>query len=69
MLKLLAVVTVCGIWQGHNRACIEITDQNWYASRPQCMVRAQELVKTIKTLTWYASVKLEKNPVPKCVEK
>jgi hypothetical protein len=69
MMKFLAVVVACGIYQNANRVCLEWTDQRWHASREMCMKRAQEIVKQVKNLTWYASVKLEKNPVPKCVVK
>lgn len=65
-MKFLAVVVACGLYQGHNRVCLEWVDQSWYASREQCMKRAQEIVGTVKNLTWYAGVKLEKNPTPKC---
>ena len=66
MTKFIAVVVACGIYQGHNRVCIEWTDQNWYSTRSQCIERAQEIVKQVKTLTWYARVGLERNPVPSC---
>ena len=69
MLKFLAVVTACGLYQGHNRVCLEWTDQNWYASRAQCIARGTEIAKSVKSLTWYAGVKLEKSPVPSCKEK
>lgn len=69
MTKFIAVVVVCGLYQTHNRVCLEWTDQRWHASRALCMSRAQEIVGSIKTLTRFAGVKLEKSPVPKCVEK
>ncbi len=67
--KLYPVVEACGIYKTHNRVCLEWTDQRWHASRDACMKRAQEIVGSVKTLTRYAGVKLERHPVPKCVEK
>jgi len=68
-MKFLAIVMVCGIYQGHNRVCLDWTDNNWHSTRAQCMVRAKEIVKEVKTLTWYAGVKLETYPVPRCRSK
>jgi len=67
--KFLAVVVVCGIYQNTNRVCLEWVDQAWHASRAQCIARGHEIVKKVKTLTYYAGVKLEKSPVPSCREK
>ena len=69
MLKFLAVVTVCGLYQADQRICLEWTDTKWHASRAQCMARGQEIVGKVKTLARYAGLKLETYPVPKCVQK
>jgi len=64
--KFLAVVVVCGIYDGHNRVCLEWTDQAWFASRAQCIERGKEIAKKVTSLGYYASLKLEKSPVPSC---
>jgi hypothetical protein len=65
-IKFVAVVVACGIYQGHNRVCIEWTDQYVYPTRAQCLVRAQAISKDVRTLTGYAHVVLERSPKLTC---
>jgi hypothetical protein len=66
--KFMAKVEVCGIYKGDNRVCLDWTDRRWFASREACMQRALEIAGEVKRLTRFAGVKLERNPVQKCVE-
>lgn len=68
-MKFFALVLACGLYQGHDRICLDWRDTRWHASREQCLRRAGEIAGQVKLFARYAGLKLERAPQLRCEER
>ena len=68
-MKFLAVVTLCGLYQGHVDACLEQKERTAMATRAECIARGQEMLKTAKTAAWYGGIKEPHQVKLRCLER
>jgi len=68
MLKFFAIVTVCGLYQGHVDTCLEQRERAGYATRTECIARAQTMQKTAKTAFRYARIPEPHTVKIRCLE-
>jgi hypothetical protein len=68
-MKFFALVLACGLYQGHDRICLEWSDTRWHASREQCLKRGGEIAAQVKTLARWSGLALERSPQLRCLEK